>query len=472
MDEEEMESNEYQEDLEDLEEREVKPEEKQGKPEEKESWFITKISLLFLAAGVAGIIVPFPWWGTILLWLAWEVTMVLAIWGEWAPMDFNVGFVEEGTIRAAAQGGEISAFFLRYVGHHLASEEEAQGDGPALRKWDVIEDAVPIRKSIWRKLFGGLVWFGLYPFRKAIDFPFEWFNLHADGKLHWHKERITSVLVKWSIYGFPILNIEDKDNIPLDIVFTIPMRIINPYEALFVVRRWLAMVMGLILPVLRRFIAEHGYHELLSMKPSDSEKPSSPEEGDLREELWRKIIEALKEEKSLSTIKKIDKHVIRIFGVELDGEGAGFNSVDPNKTWRRKTTMVWEEEQKAKATIIKGEAEGTALAKKVTTAIRAIAKQMAGLGNLTDDQLTVEQWQIVQENVDPAWDRYYDQKKLDVIQPTNKVVLTGIGDTRKGKDKYEDEEKKKDLTLREVIRQEIGEKIKNSGKEKDEDKEE
>jgi len=474
----------------DEQEQEEREEKRVKEPEEKGGWSITIISVFLLVGGITGIVFSFPGWITTVLWLVWPMALVLAIWSEWAPKDFNVGFVEEGTVRAAVRGKAARGFYLQKIGSHLADESEVSSDGPAFRKWDIIPDKIPRKKNTWKDFFGGLIFIGIYPFQKMLDTIFEWFHIHADGKLYHHKERISSFLVKWDAYGISIFNIENKDKMPMTIVFTIPMRIINPYEALFEVRRWLPMVMSVLLPPLRRFVPQHTYEELLSMKPSSPEKTLSPglptddlrdesrkqileelEEktddigtvrlppDDLRDELRKQILEELEEKTDdIGTVRKISESRLRMYGVELDWGRAGFSNLDPDEEYRRLTTLVYEAEQTAKATKIAGAAEGAATAQRIQIPVMTIARVLAGFAEIPEEELTEEQKKEIMAKIPLAMETYLTQQAIEAIKPSDTVVITP-GASSLGPDVA-------GLTVRETVRKKLGKRIEPETKEK------
>ena len=417
---------------------------------------ITFLAIVLLGAGIAGLVIPCPWWWvTLSAWLGWVALSILAIYEEWAPNDFIFTLVDEGTIKAIVRGGAAYRFLLRWQGWHFATPEEIRDkeNKQALRQWDIVPDKFPKKESWLRRLLGGLAFAGIPPIQKVLVYRFKWSHLHEDGTIHTHDEWLDYAYAQWDIYALKVSNVEDRNGMPLEITLVIPMRIVNSYEALFEVGRWLPMVTGLLQPPLRRFVGQFSYQELLTMMGTDKEN------RDLRQLFWQEVDKAL-EERETRRIVVNEGTRLRIYGVEIDKARAGLNKVDPPEDYRKWTTKRYEAEQLATATVIKGQAEGDAEAKKITTAVIAVAKQMVGLGSVPNDQLSAEQWELIKRKIDSAWERYLTQQGIEAIKPTDKVIITGGGQVV-GQDMA-------GLTLKEVIRRTMMDTNKKGKEEKEE----
>jgi len=288
----------------------------------------------------------------------------------------------------------------------------------------------------------------------VLTYRFKWAHLHEDGSVHHHEKVLNYAFAKWDMYVIEIKGIEDKNGLPLDITILLPMRIVNPYEAFFVVGRWLVMVTGLLQVPLRRFIGSCTYQELLAMQGADTTDPAV---NQLERQLWAEVEDALGEEQEKSDSQQAvtwDDAKIRIFGIEIDKLRAGFNSIDPPESYRKLTTKQYEASQEAEAVKIKGEAAGLATAKRVTIAVMAIARQLAGYQ--PEQELSPDEWLKVGKMTDQAYQYWLTSQGLESIKSSDKIIITG-GGQQVGADVA-------GLTVREAVRQEIGKNIKEGGK--------
>lgn len=413
-------------------------------------WFLTFLAVLLLGFSVASFVLAFPGWVTLVAIVGWCLLIALAIWIEWAPKDFIFTFVAEGTIKVVTRGGTPYKFLLRWQGWHFATQEEI--DNPqstqALRCWDIVLTKEEKPAAFWRRLFGGLEFVGIPPWQEIFVYHFKWSHLHEDGTIHTHDEWLDYAYAMWDIYAIEMKSVEDKNGMPLSITLIIPMRIVNPYEALFEVGRWLPMVTGLLQSPLRRFIGQFSYQELLTMM--------TQKEGDLRSLFWKEVDKAFEEQENVRTVRNTTAR-LRIYGVEIDKTRSGLNRVDPPDSYREMTTKQYEASQEGEAAKIKGAAIGAATAKKISIPVLTIAKQMSGLSQVPDEDLTGEQWQKIEEKIDAALKIYLTQQGIEALKASDKVVISGggreIGEDIAG------------LTVHEMVRQEI----KNREKQKKEE---
>ncbi len=429
-----------------MEEEEKKNQEKTG------GWGLTILALVLLGAAIFFFTSRFPFWTELLTLIGTVAALIFAVWLEWAPKDFIVGFNQEGDFRIVVRGGAYWKTLLRWWGWHLASQKEVV-QGMARRKGDIILDSpqTPPAKSL-RRLLGGFVFLGIPPFQLVMSYPFRWKHYRGD-KVVFHDEVLDYGYAKWDVYAIEIRKMEDKDGLALDLVLLMPMRIVNPYEALFVVGNWLAMITAMLLPPIKIFVGSHSYLELVPMKATE-------EEGQVDEKLealfWAEIEEALEDKVDREgTFVSHDEKQIRIYGVIIDKLRAGFQEIDPPESYRHLTTLRYQAEQEAIQTKIAGEAAGQATAQRVTIAVTAIARQLAGYQ--ADQELSPDQWKKVGEMTDQAYQYWLTSQGLESIKSSDKIIITG-GGQQVGADVA-------GLTIREAVRQEIGKKIEKEKKE-------
>jgi regulator of protease activity HflC (stomatin/prohibitin superfamily) len=70
-------------------------------------------------------------------------------------------------------------------------------------------------------------------------------------------------MVKDDVYYTFIRSAETQDKIPVDVDLLLTIRIVNPYKSLFRVQNWLEATQNQFMPVLRSYIANKPFEELL-----------------------------------------------------------------------------------------------------------------------------------------------------------------------------------------------------------------
>jgi len=384
----------------------------------KNLWFIG-----FVSAMIIGIAIVSYFWGIIgfaiiIMSVIIVILFILSLYYVFAPRDTIFTFLEEGTAKMVMRGGtkdkpgEFDYAIIGWKGHAFKGTVE---NVSGTEYWDIVEGEGP-KKSLFRKIFGGLRYFGIPPFQRIFSYRHKWTHLHENGEAVSHDEKINHVFLKKDIYVIRIPLIEkvietkvietkekegkkeeekkeeteeegaeDIDGIPLGISIIVPMEIVNPYEALFSVRRWMPMITGIIQTRLRRFTASYRYKEdLINMKAGAGiterqEKAGIPEDkrdelgADLWEKFWKQIEERLQIEGG--QIIDAEKKLIRMCGVKIFGNEAGILKIEPSKKYRKYTTLKYETERNKEVTIINAEAQQEARSTKTAGAIiRAIMK--------------------------------------------------------------------------------------------------
>ncbi|MCX6764925.1 MAG: hypothetical protein NT148_00045 [Candidatus Nealsonbacteria bacterium] len=164
---------------------------------------------------------------TIVFGLIALVLFVPAIYFGFAPKNIFFTLNEEGTAKIVLKGGEFSHAIMRWEGH----EFNEQGHEPN-EQWNVVQ--APAEDH----LFGGLRFYGLWPFYTIYSKNFRWQDIQlVQGKeeLKFHEENLDFVLVKPAIYGTDLKEAKTvhPERIPLDVEFLISMRVVNPYKVFF-----------------------------------------------------------------------------------------------------------------------------------------------------------------------------------------------------------------------------------------------
>ena len=388
--------------------------------------------------GIVGWIVGSFIVGQIVFWvglLVMPIYSVLLVYYNLAPRDMIFTFVKEGTGIVVTRGGEFDKIIISWKERTIDPNT-----------WDVIE--APDMKI---GLFGGLRYWGVPPFQKIFTYAQSWTHLHEDGEIKEHKEPLDYVLLKQDFYIFRIPLTEKKaaqdiNGISVDVSLVIPMQTVNAYEALFGPRRWLAAISGTVKPVLKRFVAKFRYKEDLFdmragegieelqmakgiIKEENGEITSVSKRGDdLRDLLWGE----LKNVFPGARIQMMDgEEYLRIYGVLLKRKGTDILEAETSPEYRKMVTAEYEAKQKAKMTVIEGEAKGRAIINKVIDPVWKIAKQLAGIMK-KDEKLTKKEKKKISSYLEEAWSNYLETVTIEAIKSTDKVIVTegkGIGKT-------------------------------------------
>jgi hypothetical protein len=374
----------------------------------KNFWFIG----FALIAIIGTIIVSYLWgligFGIIVMSVIIVILFILSLYYVFAPQNNIFTFLEEGTTKMVMRGGsddKLGEFDYALIGWKGYIFKGTIENVSGTEYWDVVKGEEP--KNLFRKTFGGLRYFGIPPFQRIFSYRHKWTHLHENGEAVSHNEILDYVFLKKDIYVIEIPLIEkrkkeetkeeaekqkteeegaeDIDGIPLGISIIVPMEIINPYEALFSVRRWMPMITGIILTKLRRFTASYRYKEdLINMKAgagiTERQKQAGipeDERDELGTDLWKKFWGQIERELQIEGGQTIDaeKKLIRICGVKIFGNETGILKIDPSTEYRKFTTLKYEAERNKEVTIINAEAQQEARSTKTAGAIiRAIMK--------------------------------------------------------------------------------------------------
>ena len=404
--------------------------------------------------------------GGLIFWIGLGAVIILTlflVYFELAPKNLFFTFIEEGTAKIIAKGGEFQKILISWKDHIIDEDT-----------WDVKE-----KKGVEAGFFGGLRFYGIPPIQQIFSYKQRWVHLHENGDIKEHEKDLNYVLLKTDFYVFDLPltekeSAQDINGISLDVKAVIPMRIVNPYEALFGPRRWLAAISGTVKPVVKRFVARYRYKEdLLDMKAgkgieeiqkvkgvtridkSTGESISEAKEGDdLRDKLWEGLKEIFPEGEVLGVE---GEEFLRIYGVMLRKKGTDILKIETSPHYREMVTKEYEANQEAKMTVITGEAEGEAITRRVTLPVWRIAKQLAGITK-KDEHLSPEERKRISAYLEEAWSNYLETRSIEAVKPTDKVIVTegkGIGQTV-GRD-----------VAREMFRKEISKKRKEKNEEKE-----
>ncbi len=181
-----------------------------------------------------------------------------------APNNLFFCFTKEGTAKIITRGGQFHKIHISWEGYTFRINKEGPQEDKR-KNWEIVKGKEPYR------IFGGLRSFP-FPFQKVYAYEFKWSHVDANGEVVDHpKQWLDYVYLKKDVYviEYPLSEkegVEDINGVPLGVRVIVPMRIVNPYYSVFVVKRWLPLIAGTVKAVIRSYIANFRYYEdLLSM---------------------------------------------------------------------------------------------------------------------------------------------------------------------------------------------------------------
>jgi len=205
-------------------------------------------ALVFPTIGVSS-----PWRESVLSFVGAIIFLAVAgiglfflVFYELAPRNIFFTFVEEGSAKAVVRAGKFVRALMEWRGYTFNEE------------WDVIPGESP-------RILGGLRFFGLWPLEQIYVYRFQWIGVKPDGTTDTHKEReLDYIFVKEDVYFREVPNAEDKNKLPITIKLILPIRVINPYRALFRIQNWLEAVLNRIVDKVRESIGRMTYESIIS----------------------------------------------------------------------------------------------------------------------------------------------------------------------------------------------------------------
>jgi len=209
---------------------------------------------------------------------------------------YNIFFtiVEEGSAKAIMRGDEFRKFVLSYKDYEFDKHWNLI---PIKRRVLKLKKRGFFRRTLSRvglffkrilrigqfqRFFGGIRWIGI-PFLNTIyKYNFRWTVLREsqaktsedgfaeqkqlpnEGK--WavsFAKSLSYIYLRDAIYYNNLIGAETKELMPVDIFMLLPIRVMNPYKALFRVQKWLDATLDLIKPSVRGWVAQRSYQKVI-----------------------------------------------------------------------------------------------------------------------------------------------------------------------------------------------------------------
>lgn len=195
-------------------------------------------------------------WKILLISLAAILSAFLIIYFFLAPNNKFFTFVYEGTAKGIVRGGEIDRYILRWKGHHIEPDGKIK-NGKGKETW---------LSSLLREMFGGLVFYGIWPIYNVEVYELSWTGMNERGEVDKHvDEELDYVMVKDDIYYVKVVDAEDEDLLPLEMEILLTFRVINPYLARHRISNYVEAVINLTRPAIRDVVTTDTFRNLIRM---------------------------------------------------------------------------------------------------------------------------------------------------------------------------------------------------------------
>lgn len=299
----------------------------------------------FLKAFVA-LIVAFAIWLIVAFPLAYFVL---------APQNLFFTFIKEGTAKFVVRGDKFHNCLMQWESYTFDYSKRHP------EKWNIVPESAghPPEKH----LLGGLRFYGPWPLDDIAVHKFQWTGITEGGKENPKKEWLDYILLKDDVYLCKVPDAEDKNLLQLELQIFLTIRVINPYKAQFAVQQWLEAVINRTQPMLRRYVAQFSYEELL---------PKKQEAGG---EIWNDLVSA-------GLLGETGEFCSR-YGVEV--RAIEIAQINPPDEWRKTTLLRFTAEKEAEAIVAKAKGNKQAM---ITEAegnkerIKMVYEQINALGDV------------------------------------------------------------------------------------------
>lgn len=349
---------------------------------EKRGWLLVEVAVILAIS----VFVPYKllgFWVGYTLGLGLGIILLaiaafLSIYFMLAPNNCSFTFVYEGTGRFISKGGKVVKVIIQWEGHTLDENgyvvpentwvkngrtldvvqvlDEKKGRLKIKKTDGTIEEVEGARKykEPWHP-FGGLRYIGPWPIYDIYFYDFAWTGIDQAGNIDPHpKESLGFFILTDDNYLNSAMALETKppENLPVDLLQPVTIRIANPRKAIFAAERWLEIVLQNITSIDKDFVRMHTWEELIAEKDIGGQILEMARERMIIEELfYRYGID----------VRKILTKDLRV-------------TTQPTTDLQRATLERFKAEQEAKAIAIRADAEKK---KRTTETMGTIIQMMA-----------------------------------------------------------------------------------------------
>ncbi len=276
---------------------------------------------------------------------------------------YNIFFtiVEEGSAKAIMRGGEFHHFVLAYKGYIFSKNKGKEWDLVLSKKNEKSLSFLPKPfGERFKKIFGGIRWIGI-PFLNTIyEYNFRWTVLRESkpsdeedgfaGKRELDNgkwalslaKRIDYIYLRDAVYYNDLVGAETDELMPVNISMLLPMRVKNPYKALFRVQKWLDATLDLIKPSVRQAVAQMLYKQVIQKK----------EVAEWEFDAFLRLTETQKDElmkdaqwKRKEKPRSISEYILDTYGVQV--KRVTFEDIVPPKAYSEAAAQRMVAEQEA-----------------------------------------------------------------------------------------------------------------------------
>ncbi|HQG98689.1 MAG TPA: hypothetical protein PLO75_08700, partial [Thermotogota bacterium] len=159
--------------------------------------------------------------------------------------------IRDGEAKVVMRGDSFRRVIARKEGYDVVIPQN-EGYYPNNKIWDIVEKnpEAPRKESFLQKNLG-LYWVGIPPFQKLYHYNFGWVTYKApegetDPRPVKRNEELFHVFVKDALYWGTLKEAETFDKLPVNVEFLITLRVVNVYDALFEVHRYLDAILDLV----------------------------------------------------------------------------------------------------------------------------------------------------------------------------------------------------------------------------------
>ena|GEM_PF-1810626 len=252
--------------------------------------------------------------------------------------------IRDGEAKVVMRGDSFRRVIGRKEGCDIVTPENKE-HYPGTKVWSVVQrnpDA-PKRELVFQKHLG-LYWVGIPPFQKLYHYNFGWVTYKApegetDPRPVKRNEELFHVFVKDALYWGTLKEAETFDKLPVNVEFLITLRVVNVYDALFEVHRYLDAILDLVRQQGRQYVGTKTYEQLIQ------------DEGDSNNRGFSQ------------GVRNLSARVLEEYGVQI--VRADILSIDPAgsaaEEYRQASTAAYLAEAKKVATVTAAEGEARAI---------------------------------------------------------------------------------------------------------------
>lgn len=246
-----------------------------------------------------------------------------------APNNLFWTLVEEGTSKAVMKGGQADKGLIQWKDHALDDD------------WNVVVGG-------GRHLFGGLRFYGIWPFKYIDTYGLRWTSVQENGEAVQHQELLDSVLLKEKIYAMRLAGAEDANRVPLNLDIFVTLKVINPYKARFIAEDYLELVLNRTGPLFREYVGGYTWEVLITLKQKA--------EGDI----WNRLEEAglITKFNAQGIVEQLGEFE-RDYGVQIKDGGIEIKNITPPPEYQKASTQAYLADKEAKR--IAGEISGVVI---------------------------------------------------------------------------------------------------------------